>query len=279
MLIVLLFIIFSVISFAETINISLKNHNGESYYTVDSADSRNLKSKLNFPFDFTSVDLEYKHDYSLFNITFSSSFLVDSKTTTGNDYDWKDKDITVFSSSKNHIDKYYALGLSLSKKLSKETEFFSGVYYKVLNMNWSDTYQKDYVKNEQEYISNKSLEYQQSFYEYILGVSYQSLFLKDILVELKPSLIYTVVDIKDKHLLRGFYTTQNVNTFGYNIALKSSYNIGENSTIALLFSYKTVKKSRIDMNYYNQLHENYLTLPSSYAYKNIIRNISYNYSF
>jgi hypothetical protein len=81
----LLILIFPAIVFAGNINISFSNHDGQSSYVVDSANTQNLKSELLFPFNFNSIDLEYRHTFQYFIIGLNSPFLLTSQETTGED--------------------------------------------------------------------------------------------------------------------------------------------------------------------------------------------------
>ena len=109
--------LFPAILLAGNIDISLKNNSGKSSYTVSSNNSQNLKSKLIFPFDYNSLDLEYEHKLKYFNINISLSFLLNSKVENGKDYDWQNNTLTVYSQSNNKIDKYYSIGIMLNKNI------------------------------------------------------------------------------------------------------------------------------------------------------------------
>ena len=278
MLKVISLFIFPAILFAGNFEISLNHNIGKSFYIVESKEEQ-LKSELDFPFEFNALDVQLNYPIGSFDIGLSASFLNSSEVKTSKDYDWKNEEKTVFSSSKNHIDQYYGFGLEVSTDVSTNLKLLTQMHYTTLNMYWSDTYQEDYVKNRSNYISGKTLEYEQSFYEYLLGVNYQVTFLKDFTFEFKPSLLYTMAKIKDKHLVRGFYTLQNIQTFGYDITLKGIYEINSYSKINLLFNSKKFSDNHIDMNYYNQFNEKYLTLPSSYNYESDTISIGYSFSF
>ena len=278
MLKVISFLIFPVIVFAENIEISLKHHIGKTFYTVESKEQQ-LKSQLDFPFEFNAIDLQVNYPMDSFDIGFSVSFLNNSDVKTNKDYDWKNEEMTVFSSSKNHIDRYYDFGLDVSTDVSNNLKLFTQMHYTTLNIYWTDTYQEDYIKDRSKYIKGKTLEYEQTFYEYLLGVNYQVTVLKDFIFEFKPSLLYTMARITDKHLLRGFFTLQNIQTFGYDITLKGIYQINSYSKINLLFSSKKFSDNHIDMYYYNQFNEKYLTLPSSYNYESDTISIGYSFNF
>ena len=83
---ILLFFIVPAIIYAGTVNISIKNHDSESSYTVSSNNAQDLKSKLIFPLNFYSIDFEYKHHFKYLIIALNSSFILNNKTTKGKDY-------------------------------------------------------------------------------------------------------------------------------------------------------------------------------------------------
>ena len=264
---------------AGNIEISVKNNNGQSSYIVNSNNSQNLKSKLIFPFNYNTIDIAYQHPFKYFKVSFCSSFLINRKTTNGEDYDWQNNNLTVYSKSDNTIDKYNNVGLVLTKNVFKDIDIFTKFNYQNLDMHWVNTDQKDYVKNKNEYISENTLKFQQEFYIYSLGIKYQKYIFKKVFFELTPLLNYSHINTKDTHILREFYAKQNINTFGYEINCKLSYNITIKSKLKISFNYIHIKDQNVDMVYYNNLNEKYVSYPSSYTYKDTTIGIHYNYNF
>ena len=120
--------IFPVIIFAGNINLSFKNHNGQSSYTVHSDNSQNLEAKLVFPFNYYSIDLGYQQKFKYFDISLDSSFLLNAKTQMGKDYDWQNNNLTVYSQSDNKIDKAYDISISLNKNVFKNINAYPKLY-------------------------------------------------------------------------------------------------------------------------------------------------------
>ena len=271
--------LFPAILFAGSIDLSLKNNIGKSLYTVSSNNFQNLKSKLIFPFNYSSLDLEYEHKLNHFNINIILSFLLNSKVEKGEDYDWQNNTLTVYSQSNNKIDKYYSIGVMLNKNLNNELDFFLKFNYNILDMYWSNTYQEDYIKNNKEYILGNTLKFQQKFYEYYLGLGYRHNISKNTYLKLKPSLVFAYVNTKDTHILRNFYTIQNAKAFGYEIGFELNYKLTVKSYLKISISHLNIKDKNVEMSYYNSLNEKYLSYPSSYHYENTTIGIHYNYSF
>ena len=269
---------FSATLFAENIELSLKNNNGNSSYIVQSP-SQNLKAKLIFPFKFSTFDLNYAHEFSFFDIKIGSSFLLNHKTTTGKDYDWQNDNLTVFSSSDNKIDKYSKYSLEISKDIFYDLKIFANFDYKILDMYWSNTAEEDFVKNENSYVKDLTLKFQQEFFQHNLGLTYKNNIYKNILVEIQPSFIYAFVKSKDTHVLRSFYIKQNSKAIGFGLKLNTTYSITDNSKIKLSLNYETLEDKNVNMDYYNVLNQKYKTLPSSYKYKNQTIGLSYSYDF
>lgn len=270
--------LFPAILFAGSIELSFKNNNGNSSYIVESP-SQNLKAKLIFPFEFNTLDLEYRHSFDFLDIAISSSFLLNDKTTTGKDYDWQNNNLTVFSTSDNKIDKYADFGLEVSKDILNNLKVLAGFNYKILDMYWSDTHEEDFVKDITSNVQGLTLKYQQEFYQYNLGLKYQNEIHQDISIELEPSLVYAFVESKDIHTLRSFYTLQNSQAFGYKLKFNTTYKMNSSSKIKLSLNYERLEDKNVDMNYYNTLNEKYLTFPSSYKYENKTINVGYVFSF
>lgn len=276
---IFLLFLFPAIIFAGNIDLSLKNNDGQSSYTVNSNNSQNLKSELIFPFNYNSIDLGYKYKLGYFNIYINSSFLLKSKTEKGKDYDWQNNNLTVYSQSDNKIDKYYDVGIGLDKKILKNINLFIKFNYQILDMYWSNTYQEDYVKNDNEYIAKNTLKFQQEFYKYNIGLSYKNNLTKNISLILKPSLVFTSINTKDTHILRNFYTIQDINAFGYKLKFAFKYRLTTKSNLKLSIAYINIKDENADMNYYNILNERFSSYPSTYNYKKTTVGIHYNYSF
>ena len=92
-------------------------------------------------------------------------------------------------------------------------------------------------------------------------------------------MIYTFINTKDTHILRNFYTIQNIKTFGYELAFDVTYKITYKSNIILSLKHVDIADKDINMDYYNKLNEKYLSYPSSHNYKNTIIGIGYMYNF
>lgn len=264
---------------AGNLDLSIKNNNGQSSYVVNSNNSQNLKSKLIFPFSYNTFDIKYQHPFKYFKASFSSSFIINSQTAKGEDYDWQNNNLTVYSKSDNAIDKYNDMGLALTKNIFNDIDIFTKFNYQNLDMRWMKTYQKDYVKDKIEYISGNTLKFQQEFYRYGVGIKYKKNISKKILFELSPSLNYAYINTKDTHILRDFYTIQNAKAFGYEINCKLNYNITIRSKLKISLNYINIEDDNVDMDYYNKLNEMYSSYPSSYRYENTTIGIHYNYGF
>ncbi len=272
-------LIFPVILFAGNINLSFGNHHGQSFYIVESANTQNLRSKLVFPFNFNSIGLEYNQKFHYFTIGINSSFLLNTTQTEGKDYDWQNNNLTVYSKSNNKISKYHAIGITLLKALSNNVTLFTKFNYSTLDMYWLNTYQEDYIKNKNEFISGNTLEFKQKFYKYNLGISYKNTIFKKLSLAFSPSLIYAYINTKDIHILRDFYTIQNIKSFGYEVNLNLKYDITTISSLMISFNYIDINDKNINMDYYNKLNKNYISYPSSYSYKDKVLRIHYTYNF
>lgn len=274
----LLLIVLPAVLFAGNISISLENKNGSSYYTVEDP-AHQLKSKLVFPFEMNAVALEYVADIYGFKLAFSSSFLLDSKTTTGKDYDWQNGTMTVFSTSDDKINRYADYKLEVSRNILKHLDIVGSFRYKYVDMEWSDTHQEDFVQHTTVDLQGTTLRYEQTFYQYNLGLEYEAALPKDFIFKIKPSAIYTYIEAKDTHLLRDFYTMQYSNAFGYGVKIDLEKKVYKNSTLVLNFSYEAFEDKDTDMKFFNSQNQNYVTYPSSFKYSNRTFGIKYIYSF
>ncbi len=272
------YLILPAILSAGSIEISLQNHQGKSSYIVNN-NTQTLKSKLIFPFNYNTINIEYKKNLKYLDIYLYSSLKLDSTTTKGEDFDWQNDNLTVYSKSDNKIDKYYSIGLKISKNISPNISIFSKFKYQILDIYWLNTKQHDYIQNSDKYVSKTTIKFQQKYYNYYVGIIYQKKLTKKLFLELTPSVVYAYINTKDKHLLRSFYTTQNTKSFGYDIKCKLNYNLSSKSNLKLSLGYINLKDKNVNMNYYNILGERYLTYPSSYRYRSTIIGLHYNHNF
>ncbi len=279
MLKLFLLFIFPAILIAGDVTLSLSHNDGSSSYTVQSNDTQNLKSTLNFPFEFNTIGLEYKHDFRYLQIVLSYSSLLNYTTEIGKDYDWKNQDLTVFSKSESKIEKYNNFNIAAYKSVYNNLDMFVGFGYSNMNIGWYNTYQTNYVSQTSKKLVGKTLQFNQEFYKYEFGLNYEEYITDNLLLNIQPSILYVYVNTKDEHTLRNFYTVQNINTLGYKILLGLKYKLTDYSSIKILYNYEEINENKTDMKYYNSSNVNYITLPSSYNYKENKINISYVYKF
>lgn len=263
---------------AGNIGAILENHNGESSYNVESP-AQNLASKLYFPFELNTLGLIYSIDIYGFSISLQADFMLNAEVTKGSDYDWHNNDLTVFSESENKIDTFNSYSLSVSKEVFENLNVTSRFLYKKMDMSWTNTVQQDYVRDETFTHQALSLKYQQDFYQFNLGMNYQTTLFDYLQLEFEPSVIYTYIEAKDSHILRNFYTMQYSQAFGYGLKANISKKIFANSKISLYYEYETYSDNDTKMYYHNSVDENYLTLPSSYKYENNLVGFKYLYMF
>lgn len=271
--------LFPVILIAGDIDVSFKNHSGDASYTVRSDDAQVLRSQLVFPFDFHTLDISYRHHFRYFDIKIAASSVFDKNIKKGKDYDWQKNTLTVYSESKNTIDNAYDIGVELRKNISNTFDVFTKFQYKILDTAWIDTYQEDYVKNTNEYKQGRTLTFEQEFYSYHLGIRYTHTLSENLFLHFAPSAVYSYINTKDTHILRDFYTIQNVRAFGYEINCQLKYTLQKKSDIKLSLTHIDIEDSSTNMYYYNRFDTHYLTYPSSYKYQNTILGIHYKYSF
>lgn len=273
---ILILSLLSLSLFSQEIDFSIMKNKGFSTYTVESP-SNNLKAKLDFPFEFSSAELKYSRDLGAYKLLISGSFLLNNTNTVGKDSDWKNENLTVYSESKNEVDEFFEYKIKISKELFTDTDIFTNFKYKKLDYIWSDTYEKDYVANSTSNIVGNNLTFEEDFYQFNIGLDYRK---KTELFEiiLIPSIGYSFIQTKDTHILRNFYSTQDINALTYSFNMQVTYRLSRNSKVGLLFNYEKIKDNKTDMKYYNSIG-NYMTLPSSFEYENKQFGLNYIYSF
>jgi len=271
-------LIFPVILFAGSIELSLHKSNIESSYIVE-APEQNLKSKLIFPISLNTLDIGYCHDFGLLQLRVSSSFELSQTPSRGEDFDWYKDELTLYSHSQSNLEKYADYTLEVLQEITQELKILFAFNYKELNMSWFNTQQTDLNSGTVTNIEGKTLEYQQTFYQYKLALNYEKELYKNISLELQPALYFAYIDLKDKHLLRNFYTTQNAQAYGYGLILKMAYRMNQSFKVALSLSYESLSDNNTEMTFYNSLDEQYLILPASYNYTKSRLGLECFYSF
>ena len=259
---------------AGSININSSYHNGSSSYTVK---NKNIKSELKFPFSFNSIGMEYFTNFKNLKIGISYNTLLNYNSKKGEDFDWKDNNLTIYSNSKNNVKKFENIELLISKRLYLNFDIFATFNYTDLEFDWYDTNQVDYLLNKKSHTGGKTLKFRQEFYKYSLGIQYKNHINKKMLLILNPSLTYAYINTKDSHILRGFYTTQNFNTLGYDFSTILIYKINKRSNLKISYKYEKLSKDNTDMSYYNNSNYKFNMLPSSYKYNQNKFKISYSF--
>ena len=272
-------LIFPAFLLAGSVDLSLEKHNGKSSYIVQKPNF-GLKSKLDFPFKLETLSISTKKEMESFDLYVKSNFMINSKDTIGKDYDWQNDDLTVFSTSSNQIEKFRDFTVGIDKRFSNKIKLTNKLNYKNLDILWKDTYQEDFVKNKIISLDAEALKYSQKIYQYNLGINYKIELLRNILLEIEPSLIYAYIDAKDSHLLRNFDTKQYSHAFGIGGKIDLSHKINEKFIYGIFYDYQKFEDKNTNMDYFNQsTNVNYQTLPSSYEYKNQTTGIYIKYLF
>lgn len=275
----IIFTIFPALLVAGNIDLSLENYNGESSYIVEKPELA-LKSKLDFPFKFNTIGILAQTDILDFDIYMKSNFILNSKSTIGKDYDWQNNDLTVLSNSNNQIDKFRDFTIGINKNLTDNLKLTNKLNYNHFDISWKDTIQENFITGRITRINNETLKYEQDILKYNLGLNYRIDLLKDLSLNIEPSLVYAYIDSKDYHLMRNFYTTQYSNAIGFSGEITLNYKITENFEYDFFFHYEEFKDNSTSMNYYNEINNNlYATLPASFEYKNQILGFTIRYKY
>ncbi len=275
----IIFTIFPALLVAGNIDLSLENYNGESSYIVEKPELA-LKSKLDFPFKFNTIGILAQTDILDFDIYMKSNFILNSKSTIGKDYDWQNNDLTVLSNSNNQIDKFRDFTIGINKNLTDNLKLTNKLNYNHFDISWKDTIQENFITGRITRINNETLKYEQDILKYNLGLNYRIDLLKDLSLNIEPSLIYAYIDSKDSHLMRNFYTTQYSNAIGFGGKTTLKHKITENFEYDFFFNYEEFKDKSTNMNYYNEINNNlYATLPASFEYKNQILGFTIRYKY
>jgi len=277
-LIILLIISFKLVA-SDTLALSLATLSGTSNYEVWQKSS-SLKSKLVFPFNAKLLHVGFDKKLSDRSIlSFNYATKITTKDRKGEDYDWQNDNLTVYSFSKNKLNNYQSFLLSSSYEGELLTYFFS-FSYKYIQFSWSDTSQIDYIKDKQSLLHDRSVTYQQDelFFGFSPSYSYNT---EKIKFSLMPSFYYGVDFTKDKHIKikRGFYTEANYKGFAYGVDVRAEYRLLTSTNVKLFYKSFYFKDDDTMLGYKNEEGFKFRSLPSSFLYKEHMLGIGIKYSF
>lgn len=263
---------------AGSVEVSLDNYSGESSYSVK-APAQKLESKLIFPYEFQKVSLDFKKDTSIGAFSLKVSLPINESKEIGEDYDWADNALTVYSSSKNKLNNYSLIEGSWDYKFTNDWELSNSVSYEYFNFDWYDTSQYDYVREDQSNMIGNTLNFKQELFSYNIGLNNHYKLNDKISFETSINGIASYVKIKDSHLLRDFYTTQNSLAFGYRLGFKANYSINTKNIISLGISKESIRGQKEDMNYYSTSDDKLNSYPATYKNESLSLNVSYKVEF
>lgn len=262
----LFFLIFPVSLLAGNISVSLTNMQESTTYTVENP-AQALKAQLDFPTNFYTVALHYQTTFNQIHISSFAAFLLTDSKTTGNDRDWYQGTLSVYSSSTDRVHSYYQAGIELSKELYHHWTPFVKLQYTLFDQYWTDTYQEDYVKGITETVEGKSIRYKQTRYEGSIGIQYDTPLSSALSLQIRPYMGYLINEATDEHLLRDFYTTQKAYMFGYGGEIGVKLTVSNNLYLTAHIDHKRFQDNDLDMDYFNLSDTQYMSLPSSYENK------------
>ncbi|WP_428746140.1 hypothetical protein [Sulfurimonas sp.] len=264
---------------ADSVAIFLEDQSSESSYIVKAPEFQ-LESKLIFPKHFNTLGISYNYSYLDYDFAISTHFLLHSSDQKGEDFDWKNGELTVYSSSTDILDSYQHYKFQISKKISPEFSLTAAFVYKDTQEHWSNTKQQNYITDTTSQLTETTLQFSQTFYTYLLGMTYSKKLFSEFSVHFNPSFTYSYIDTKDVHIVRNFYVFQNAQAFGYDLKLLLQKKLTENSTLGLNLQYSNVKDKQTDMSYYYISSGNHFaTYPSSYQYNDFKLGLNYMYTF
>ena len=268
------------LSWAGQYDFSLSQIEGSSEYFVES-ESQELTSKLIFPYRFATATFRASDSLWDGSASFEVTFPISSFNKKGEDYDWQNKQLTVYSSSQNNLENFFSSKIQWKFSILKNLQLVTSISYDVLDFSWIDTYQKDYVKNETSFKAGRTLSYKQSFYLFELGCSYTQVLSQNSSIELLPKIALGYAETKDQHLLRGFYTLHESRLNGLNIEIKNHYQLNKTQNFSVGLAYKKLIGKTSKMNYYSIYNENvsFASYPAKFSNESITLGLTYSIKY
>lgn len=248
---------------AKAIGFAIDNIKGTSSYDV-AATSLQLKSKLTFPYNFERLNVSFFNNVSHGKLNVGFSVPIAKSKRTAKDYDWKDDQLTVFSSSDSRLDKFYSVHIEWQSNVFNHFSFSSKFLFQELDTFWSNTRQSDYVKNVQSFSPEKNLQFEQHYLLYDFGVNYQAWQTAKTQFAIETKYITGLVKLKDTHILRDFYTQQDSTVEGNSVEAKFLYSLGSAGNLILGFTKKNLHGRKAAMDYFSTGGLKFASHPAKY---------------
>lgn len=260
---------------AKSVDFAINRVNGSSTYEVE-AKSLGLRSKLNFPYDFQSLNISFYDEFLQGMLNIGVSIPIFERKEIAEDYDWKNDQLTVFSSSDSYLDKYYSVHVEWEAELINRFGLSSKLLLQELDTFWTDTKQYDYVKDTESFSSENTLQFEQNYLLYDLGINYQAWKTKKTNFAVEVKYIAGLVKSKDTHILRNFYTLHDSKVSGYSFGVKFGYSLGSTGNLSFGFINNNLIGQEAIMNYYSSGGSKFATYPARYQNKSNIYQITFH---
>lgn len=248
---------------ADSIDFGINQINGTSSYEVE-AKSMGLRSELFFPYNLNSFNISFLNELSSGKIKIAASVPISYQNEVATDYDWKLDELTVFSTSFSHLDKFFNFHAQWEKELFSRIGFITKIYYQELDTVWNNTRQHDYVRDIKTLSNKNTLEFEQNYLMYDTGFSYLAWKSKSITFSIEAKYTFGLVKLKDNHILRDFYTIQDSKVDGHSFGLKLGYDLGSLGKIFFEVTKKNIKDEQTMMDYFTTDGFKFASYPSNY---------------
>lgn len=248
---------------AESFEFGIDQISGSSSYEVE-AKSLDLKSRLMFPYNLNSFNVTLSDDFLNGNVKIGASIPIANRKEIASDFDWKQDQLTVFSTSISHLDEYFNIHAEWTKKIINRVDFATKIYYRELDTLWSNSRQYDYVKNIETFFTENTLSFKQNYLIYDAGLNYLVWSSKSIKFILEARYVTGLVKFKDTHILRDFYTLQRSKVSGYNFGLKFEYDLGAFGSIFFGVRKKQLSDKHAIMDYFTTNGFKFASYSSNY---------------
>lgn len=263
---------------ANTIDLAINQVSGTSTYEVK-AKPLGLKSRLHFPYDFYVLNISFYDDFLNGDIKIGASFPLTNQRKVSQDYDWKNDQLTVFSTSNSHLDKFYAVHVEWETELINRFDLVSKILLQELDTTWSNTKQYDYVKDFESVSLGNTLEFEQNYFLFDVGINYLAWKTKKTKFLVEAKYINGLVKFKDTHLLRDFYTLQDSKVHGHSLELKLGYSLGSAGNLSFGFLKKNLHDRKALMDYFSTSGSKFASYPSNYQDKRNVYKITFQKDF
>jgi hypothetical protein len=262
---------------AEGIFAGIDGKNASLQYRVADP-AHGLEARLRFPAEALVGLIGYERETGEHGLLrFSFLHRIASGAPVGDDTDWQEGEVTVYSESQTRLKRYLSANAAYLHHLDEGLAVGTELFYEAWKLSWHDTRQSSYDDGSYDEVGGETVRFTQE-----LGGARLYFQLEKHWSAWKWR-VNAGLEIdrhasRDEHLKRGFYTTGEDWLLGSCLAVEAVLYEDASSSLQLGTSYRRVKGVG-EMAFHYDFGLHYMTLPATYTTRVTTASLGYTYRF